>query len=73
VIDDNGAIWFVGKDVAIALGYARPNDAINEHCKGTPIYRPLQKLTALLTHQPKQKTDGGQWMLSIASLKKTTL
>ncbi len=23
------------------VGYARPNDAINEHCKGTPIYRPL--------------------------------
>jgi prophage antirepressor-like protein len=42
VVDDNGAIWFVAKDVAIALGYVRPNDAINEHCKGAAIHRPLQ-------------------------------
>lgn len=31
----NDVPWFVGKDVATALGYARPNDAISAHCKGT--------------------------------------
>ena len=30
----NGKIYFVGSDVAKALGYARPRDAIRKHCKG---------------------------------------
>lgn len=34
--------WFVGKDVAEALGYARPNDALQQHCKGAVKRRPLQ-------------------------------
>jgi len=29
--NNNDEIWFVGKDVAEALGYARPNKAINDH------------------------------------------
>ena len=33
-IEENGQILFCGKDVALALGYARPKDAINAHCKG---------------------------------------
>ena len=39
MIDDTP--WFVAKDVAEALGYKRPNDAINQHCKGAAFYRPL--------------------------------
>lgn len=27
-------IYFVAKDVAVALGYAKPRNAINQHCKG---------------------------------------
>lgn len=38
----DGEPWFVGKDVAEALGYARPNDAIQQHCKGAVKRRPLQ-------------------------------
>ena len=30
----NGAPWFVGKDVAEALGYKDPTTAIRSHCKG---------------------------------------
>lgn len=30
----DGKIYFVAYDVASALGYARPNNAINQHCKG---------------------------------------
>jgi len=30
----NGELWFVGKDVAEALGYADPDKAIRTHCKG---------------------------------------
>lgn len=37
VIDD--AIWFVGKDVASALGYKRPKDAITAHCRGAVKHR----------------------------------
>ncbi|HCL03814.1 MAG TPA: hypothetical protein DHW61_15645 [Lachnoclostridium phytofermentans] len=32
---ENGKIYFCGSDVARALGYARPNEAITRHCKGT--------------------------------------
>ncbi len=31
IVDNNGEIWFVGKDVATALGYTRTADAIREH------------------------------------------
>lgn len=42
VITIDGEPWFVGKDVATALGYARPNDALQQHCKGAVKRRPLQ-------------------------------
>jgi len=35
--------WFVGKDVALALGYVDPTNAIKLHCKGwqnTTPFRP---------------------------------
>ena len=33
----DGKVLFCGTDIARALGYAKPNNAINSHCKGTPI------------------------------------
>lgn len=33
-IDDNGTILFCGSDVAKALGYANPRDALIRHCRG---------------------------------------
>lgn len=42
VIQVEGEPWFVGKDVATVLGYARPNDALQQHCKGAVKRRPLQ-------------------------------
>lgn len=32
-IDEKGKIYFCGKDVATALGYGKPNNAINSHCR----------------------------------------
>ena len=32
VIDEKA--WFVANDVATSLGYAKPNNAVNMHCKG---------------------------------------
>ena len=33
-IEENGRVLFCGKDVATALGYAKPQNAIAAHCKG---------------------------------------
>lgn len=38
--DPDNPLW-VARDVAIALGYKRPNDAVNAHCRGAVIYRPI--------------------------------
>ena len=35
IIEENGKVLFCGSDVAKALGYARPNDAISAHCRAT--------------------------------------
>lgn len=37
-----GEPWFVGKDVALVLGYVNPADAISKHCKGVVKRYPLQ-------------------------------
>lgn len=34
-VEDNGKVLFCGSDVAKALGYSRPNDAISAHCRYT--------------------------------------
>lgn len=38
----DGEPWFVGKDVAEALGYKDPTTAIRSHCKGVHKQHPLQ-------------------------------
>ena len=35
VVEENGKYLFCGADAARALGYARPNEAVSKHCKGT--------------------------------------
>ncbi|WP_295851035.1 Bro-N domain-containing protein [uncultured Xylophilus sp.] len=40
-LEIDGEPHFVGKDVAEALGYVRPNDALQQHCKGAAKHRPL--------------------------------
>ena len=35
IIEEDGKYLFCGSDVAKALGYARPNEAVTKHCKGT--------------------------------------
>lgn len=39
VVEIDGKTYFVGTDVARALGYKRPNDAISVHCRGTAKHR----------------------------------
>lgn len=38
-IDEDGKMLFCGSDVAKALGYSRPNDAIAQHCRATVKHR----------------------------------
>jgi anti-repressor protein len=37
VIEVDGEPWFVARDVATLLGYAKPRNAVAEHCKGARI------------------------------------
>ena len=39
-LDIDGKIWFCASDIASALGYANPRDAVARHCKpiGVAIY-----------------------------------
>lgn len=39
VIEENGSPLFVAVDVAFTLGYQKPNNAINRHCKGAALKR----------------------------------
>ena len=34
-LEEDGIVLFCGSDVAKALGYARPNDAVTQHCRAT--------------------------------------
>ena len=38
VIQEKGKCLFCGLDVAKALGYKRPADAVTAHCKGSVIH-----------------------------------
>lgn len=42
IIDRDGELWFVAKDVATALEYTNPTKAVNDHCKGLTRRSPLQ-------------------------------
>lgn len=42
VVIESSEPWFVGKDVAVVLGYVNPSDALTKHCKGVAKRYPLQ-------------------------------
>ncbi len=52
-ITKDGKTLFCRKDIAVALGYKRPVDAIKAHCKESVIRRlPIAKITtAVQTHR----------------------
>lgn len=58
VIDRAGEPWFVAKDVATVLGYARPENAVSAHCKAAERvdlgYSPKQGGTPLVTIIPER-------------------
>jgi prophage antirepressor-like protein len=42
-VEEDGNVLFCGSDVARALGYKRPNDALKQHCRSgaTAFHRPI--------------------------------
>lgn len=59
-VEVNGKPYFVASDVARALGYKRPNDAVSAHCKGT--------LKRRIGVQTGVKADGSPSMQEIEML-----
>ena len=39
----DGCQWFVGRDIAEALGYINDTDALNRHCRGVVKYCPSRQ------------------------------
>lgn len=39
--DENGEVWFIGKDIAALLGYTDTVNAIKKHCRGVAKYHPI--------------------------------
>lgn len=64
-VDGNGEPLFCATDVAKALGYAKPRNAINQHCKGALIQGPLE--TAGGTQQVRFIPEGDVYRLIIHS------
>lgn len=62
--EDNTPL-FCGKDVAAALGYARPAKAVLDHCKGVPFWEPLE--TAGGIQQTRFITEGDVYRLIFSS------
>ena len=60
-----GEPWFVGKDVALVLGYVNPADAISKHCKGVVKRYPLQ--TPGGTQDARFITEGDLYRLVASS------
>lgn len=87
VVMENGKPLFCGSDVAKALGYARPNDAVSTHCKGTVkrstltnggnqtmLYIPEGDLYRLVTHSQLPEAERFEsWIFDevLPSIRKT--
>ena len=87
VLMENGKPLFCGSDVAKALGYARPNDAVSTHCKGTVkrstltnggnqtmLYIPEGDLYRLVTHSQLPEAERFEsWIFDevLPSIRKT--
>lgn len=49
-VEVDGKAMFCGKDVAKALGYSKPNNALDRHCKGPRFGDPLKPQVAPRKH-----------------------
>lgn len=66
-IEENGAVLFCGSDVAKALGYTRPNDAVVSHCRCTAKHRIPHPQSADKTIEMLFITEGDIYRLAARS------
>lgn len=53
-LSENGAVLFCGRDVAVALGYSNPRDALARHCRGVvKRYTPTESGTQEMSFIPE--------------------
>ena len=64
-IDADGQVLFCGKDVATALGYVNPKDALARHCKGVVNHYPLETSGGI--QQVRFITEGDLYRLIVSS------
>ncbi|MEW6903242.1 phage antirepressor KilAC domain-containing protein [Trueperella pyogenes] len=64
-IDEDGRILFCGREVATALGYKDPTNALKLHCKGVAKHHPLE--TSGGTQQFRFITEGDLYRLVASS------
>lgn len=65
MFEEDGKVFFCGKDVATALGYTNTNKALADHCKGVTKRYPLQ--TAGGVQQVRFITEGDLYRLIASS------
>jgi anti-repressor protein len=69
VVEIGGEPWFVGNDVAEALGYAKPRNAVAQHCKRATAWGALNQGPSDLDPQTKIIPEGDVYRLIIKSNK----
>jgi anti-repressor protein len=63
--DENGNPLFCAKDVATILGYANPAKAVINHCKGFPIWKPLESAGGI--QRARFINEGDMYRLIVSS------
>jgi prophage antirepressor-like protein len=66
-IEIAGETWFVGKDIATALGYTNPQKAVRDHCKAPHPIGVNESLTPSLDPQTVLVNEPDMFRLIIAS------
>ena len=64
-VEHEDKVYFCGRDVATALGYKDPTNAIKQHCKGVAIHHPLE--TAGGVQDTRFITEGDLYRLIFSS------
>jgi prophage antirepressor-like protein len=57
IVEIDEKCYFVGSDVAKALGYQRPNDAVTRHCRGTVKRRIVCKTSTYVDNDGCSKPE----------------
>lgn len=65
IVEHEDKVYFCGRDVATALGYKDPTNAIKQHCKGVVIHHPLE--TAGGVQDNRFITEGDLYRLIFSS------